>query len=123
VESEGWSSVVSDQTDSNSVLTEVGLHQQVNNEVLHLLEVLVADGGGLIENDEEVELVVWILSVALSLAAGSLFNKLTEDVGPFARFRIAGGLVDTSKIESSWAGEVASRTVVNAVGAAELDDV
>ena len=52
------------------------------------------------EHDEEVELVVWILSVALSLAAGSLFNKLAEDVGPFARLRIAGGLVDTSKIES-----------------------
>ena len=82
------------------MLTEVGLHQQVNNEVLHLLKVLIADGGGLIENDEEVEFVVWILSVALSLAAGSLFNKLAEDVGPFARLRIAGGLVDTSKIES-----------------------
>jgi hypothetical protein len=157
VESESWSSVVSDQTDSDSVLTEVRLHQQVDNEVLHLLEVLVADGGGLIENDEEVELVVGILSVALSLAAGSLLNELAEDVGPFARLGVAGGLVDTSKIESwngsvilckkvlkikfkggaksqtkqraavkqltGWAGEVASRAVVNAVGAAELDNV
>jgi len=123
VESESWSSVVSDQTDSDSVLAEVGLHQQVDNEVLHLLEVLVANGGGLIENDEEVELVVGILSVALSLAAGSLFNELAEDVGPFARLGVAGGLVDTSKIESGWAGEVASRAVVNAVGAAELDNV
>lgn len=123
VESESWSSVVSDQTDSDSVLTEVGLHQQVDNEVLHLLEVLVADGGRLIENDEEVELVVGILSVALSLAAGSLFHELAEDVCPFARLGVAGGLVDTSKIESGWAGEVASRAVVNAVGAAEFDNV
>jgi len=32
-------------------------------------------------------------------------------------------LVDASKIESGWAGEVASGAVVNAVGAAELDNV
>jgi len=123
VESESWSSVVSDQTDSDSVLTEIGLHQQVDNEVLHLLEVLVADGGGLIENDEEVKFVIGILGVALSFAAGSLFHELAENVGPFARLRVTRGLVDASKIESGWAGEVASRAVVNAVGAAELDNV
>jgi len=123
VESESWSSVVSDQTDSDSVLTEVGLHQQVDNEVLHLLEVLVSDRRGLIENDEEVKLVVGILGVALSFAAGSFFHELAEDVGPFAGFGVARSLVDASKIESGWAGEVASGAVVNAVGAAELDNV
>jgi hypothetical protein len=123
VESKSWSSVVSDQTNSDSLLAEIRLHQQVDNEVLHLLEVLVTDRGGLIENDEEIELVVGIFGVALSLAAGSFFNCLAENVGPVASLGVARGLVNTGKIESSWAGEVASGAVVDAVGAAELDNV
>ena len=100
VESKSWSSVVSDQAYSDTVLAKIRLHQQVDNEVLHFLEVLVADGRGLIENDEEVELVVGIFGVALSLAAGSFFDSLAENVGPVASLRIARGLVDTGKIES-----------------------
>ena len=100
MESESRSSVVSDQTNSDTVLTEVGLHQQVDNEVFHFLEVLVSDGRRLIEDDEEIELVVGILSVALSLAAGGLLDKLAEDVGPLARLGVARGLVNASKIES-----------------------
>ena len=100
VESKSWSSVVSDQTNSDSVLAKIGLHQQVDNEVVHLLEVLVTDGGRLIENDEEIELVVGIFGVALSLAAGSFFNCLAENVGPVASLWIARSLINTGKIES-----------------------
>lgn len=60
VEAELWAAVVGDQTDTDSGLAQVGLQEEVVDKVLHLLEVLGTDGGRLIQDDEEVELVVGI---------------------------------------------------------------
>ena len=60
VEAELWATVVGDQTDTDSGLAQVRLQEEVVDKVLHLLEVLGADGRRLIQDDEEVELVVGI---------------------------------------------------------------
>ena len=58
VEAELWAAVVGDQTDTDSGLAQVGLQEEVVDKVLHLLEVLSTDGGRLIQDDEEVEIVI-----------------------------------------------------------------
>ena len=60
VEAELWATVVGDQTDTDSGLAQVGLQEEVVDKVLHLLEVLSTDRRRLVQDDEEIELVVWI---------------------------------------------------------------
>ena len=43
MESKLWTSVVSNQTDTDTLLTQVGLKKQIVNEILHFLEIFFAD--------------------------------------------------------------------------------
>lgn len=82
VESELWFSVVCDETDPDTSLTQVRLEKKVDDEVLHLVEVVVTNGGRLIQDDEKVQFVVWIFGVALSFAAWGLLDDLSPEIVP-----------------------------------------